>query len=208
MANKFSNKNMGAQSLRSKGKAIAERLTELEDNFARTLIGVDEKFNNVASALNEINEVLEVIVEELGKDRVDDLLKAKRLVRSQAQAAAEQKSLESAIEDGYVSSSEVITPDSLLVGEEVLPDGSLLNTGRQQVIYTKLAPRFQEILLGKQVGEVVKTPAGGTFTVKEIYHVDVEKARLVLTAKAQKMADEAQAKAQAVAEKDEEEDKE
>lgn len=206
MGNKFSDKNMGQNSLRQKAKDMATRVGDLEVGLAQTLVGVDNKFQNTNNNLNALSEVVNVLCEEFGFERIMGMVEQKRHEREEAQAAVELKSLEEAIADGYVTASEVIEENSIIIGQEVLPDGKLLATGRQQVAFRSLDPKYQEQLLGKGRGEVVKTPLGGTFEVKEVYIVDSEKGRAVLAEKARVQAEASQLAAQAAAEVDEKSD--
>lgn len=187
MSNKYgpsSKKETTAQQARSASK----RLDMLENALARSLVGVERRFGQQNNLLTQLQKILQAVVELVGADEVQAVVD--RLAQEEAEAITQQgiKLLEKGLEGGYVTPAEVIDETSLLVGYEVDAAGEPVGTGRQQIPFTDISPDIQAELKGKGVGAVVKTPTGGTFEVKEVYSVDNEKARAVLTAAAQAAA--------------------
>lgn len=195
MADKFSDKNVGDNSIRAKAKGIEQRVKQLEESFARLLVGLDQRLNNFGQMFGQATEVSEALIEAVGEELVTEILQRKRQERAEKQAAEESRQLEEAVSEGYVTPAEVIGENAFIVGHEVDAQGNALGgTGRQQVAYKTLKPEFKEQLLGKGVGTEVKTPAGGTFTVRAVYDLDENKYQEVARAKAeavQKAAEEA-----------------
>jgi hypothetical protein len=197
MSNKFSARNApeADKSLRKQAKTLEGRLTALDEGFGRLIVGIDQRFSNIAQALGQHSEVLEALVEHIGADTINALVESKRLERAQQNEEAEKKALADAIADGYMAPAETIGEDSFIVGHELLGNGKPLGTGRQQVAYESLSQDAKDRLLGKSVGATLETPTGGSFEVKEIYRLDKEAARVILSEKARKQAEEAQAAA-------------
>lgn len=203
MGNKFSDRNLGGDSLRSKAKGLEQRMKEIETGFAQIITGVDRRFGQVGQMLGQNSELLEALLEHVGADAVNDIVERKRMERAEANTAAEKKALEDAMNDGFVTVADAIAEDSFIVGYETLASGKPLGTGRQQVAFESLSEAYKEQLLGKGVGEVVKTPTGGTFEVKEVYKLDKEKGQAVMEERARKQAEEAQQAAEEAAVQDE-----
>lgn len=204
MSNKFSERNLGDNSLRKKAKGLEDRMKDIETGFSRLVVGIDQRMNNIGQALAQNSEVIEAIIEHVGADAINDIVESKRLERAEKAALAEQEALTQAIADGYVTPVDVIAEDSFIVGLEFQANDKPLGTGRQQVAFESLSATAKTELLGKPLGTVVKTPVGGTFQVKEIYKLDKELGMKVLQEKAAKQQEEAQKAAEEVAAKDEE----
>lgn len=207
MSDKFSAKN---QSLRAKAKDVATRLEDaearleqLERALAQVMKGTDSRLNNTAAAINGLSDVVTAITDHVGRGVIEGIVEEKQRERDQEQADKERNALEEAINDGYVTATDVIGDNSLIVGQEMLPNGKYLGVGYQQVAFSNLDEKYKEMLRGKGVGEVVQTPTGGKFTVTEVYNVDAEKGRIVLEEKAKKQTEAAVAAAGETAQADE-----
>jgi|SRR6185312_5877675 len=203
MGDKFSPKNVGENSLRAKAKGLEARMKDLETGLSRLMIGIDRNMGQVGQMLGEVTEKLEAVIELVGTESVNQLVEAKRMDRAQEAADAEQKALEEAIADGYVTPTDVVAENSFIVAYETKADGKPLGTGRQSVAFKSLSKAAKETLLGKGVDFTMPTPSGGSFTVKEVYTLDEEKGRAILGEKARARAEAAQKAAAEAASQDE-----
>lgn len=203
-------KGLKDYSLRAKAKDTAARLEQaeqrlaiLERTIAHLMKGTDSRLNNTAAAISALTDIVNAVTDHVGRGAIEGIVEERQRERDQKQADTERAALEQAIADGYVTATDTIGDTSLIVGQELLPNGKYLGVGYQQVAFSNLDEKYKEMLRGKTIGEVVVTPMGGKFTVKEIYNVDAEKGRAVLEAQAQKKAEEAVAAAGEVAQADE-----
>lgn len=177
--------------IRAQARAISTEVKELQQLFSRALVGIESRMGQQGNLLNRMSRVLNAVVELVGADEVQVAVDRAAQEEAAQRATAEKAALDNAIADGYVMPADSITELSIIVGHETDDKGNLVGTGRQQVAFRTIDPGSQEELLGKKVGDKVKTPVGGEFEIKEIYLVDEEKGRAVLTAKAQAAAEAA-----------------
>lgn len=82
----------------------------------------------------------------------------------------QKEMLEKAVSDGLLVSVPVVTENSLLVGKEMLNDGTILNAGRTQVEYSQLTEKAKAIALNSGVGALIQSD-DGTFEILEIYEL-------------------------------------
>lgn len=208
MGNKFSNRNVGDNSLRKRAEGLQEKVERLEEMVGQLMLGIQEQSKRTGNTLGYLAETSQAVVEIIGKDQVAALIEEKRLVRAQEVADKDKEGLEKAIAEGWVTSTDKVAADSFLVGKETLANGKLLGVGRQSVAFSSLAPEYQMELLGKTVGAVAKTPVGGTFEIQEIYTLDQAKGQEVLARQEREAAEAAQKAAEAAASVDEAKDAE
>jgi hypothetical protein len=186
-------------SIRGKARALDTEIKELQQLFSRALIGIEGRLSQLNGSINHLTRVVNALTELVGADTVQEAVDRQIREDAEQREAAEKQALAEAIDDGYVTVADEVTETSLLVGHETGVDGNAVGTGRQQMSFGAVDPRLQAALLGRKVGDRVKTRTGGDFEIKEIYAVDQEKGRAVLAEKAQKAAETA-------AEADEQED--
>lgn len=177
--------NLSKPGLRQQAKSANARLQNLEHGLARALVGIEKRFGESTAVANRYGKVLEALVEAVGPELIQEIVTRRSMEEATAISAQEVANLNEGIEEGYLASAETVTESSLIVGHEVDKDGALVGTGRQQVVFKGVAPQSQAELLGKKVGDSLKTPTGGSFEIKEIYAIDEEKAKVVFASKAQ-----------------------
>jgi len=197
MGNKFSDRNMGENSLRKKAQSLQEKVDNLEQLFGQLMLGIQEQSQRSAQNLGNLAEVTQALVELTGKKQVDELIESNRIIKAQADADRNQEELLNGVKDGYVTITDIIAPDSFLVGKEILSNGKVLGVGRQFVDFESLDSKYKEELLGKSVGAIIRTPVGGSFEVLEIYKLDRQKAREVFAERSKNSVEAAGEEAEA-----------
>jgi hypothetical protein len=177
-------------SVRSQQKSISERITGLEQNFTRFLIGINQRIGNHEQRLSALEEQLHAVIELNGVVEVEQAINRTRVEQARANAAIEKARLDEGISDGYVTLIEKIEERSLAVGRLIDKDGQVIEPGRFQVAVPTIKPEFKTQLIDKGAGTVVDLTDGTKFEVLEVYNVDEEKAKSVAEAK-QKAAQDA-----------------
>lgn len=82
----------------------------------------------------------------------------------------QKEMLEKAVKDGLLVSVPTVTENSLLVGKEMLNNGTVLNAGRTQVEYSQLTEKAKAASLNNGPGTLVQSD-DGTFEILEIYEL-------------------------------------
>lgn len=199
----MSNEIAKYDSTANKAKGALQRVGAVEQALARSLVSIERRFGENNNRANHLGKVIEAIVEAIGPEQIQEIVTRRSEEEAKAMEARDLAALQSGIENGFVTPTDIVTEMSLIVGNESDGSGVPVGTGRQQIAFRGVDPQFQAQLLGKGVGTKLETPSNGLFEVVEIYHVDEEKGRIILQAKAARDAAE-QAQAEAVA--DEEKD--
>jgi hypothetical protein len=171
-------------STRQQTKSLSERLGALEENFARVLFGINQRFQGIDQRLVTLEELVDGLMEQNGRGEIERIVDAKRLERAHALAAQERATLDQAVVDGYASAVEVAGARSIVIGKYLDAQGVTIEPGRAQLVMPGIAPHFREKLLGQGAGTSIDLPDGGKFVVVEIYEVDEAKAIEVQAKKA------------------------
>lgn len=200
--------NVVKQGLRQQQRSLSERITALEQGFARVLFSINQRLSAFEQRFAMLTEQIEALVELNGIEDVQRIISEKRLERARAASEQEKASLEEGIRDGYVLGAETVGEKSVLVGRYVGKDGGVEQPGRTQLVMPGLKEEFREKLLGQSVGYKLDLPNGSHFDLQEIYNIDEEKAKEVEAAKAQAEASAATKQAADTAARDEQADAE
>ncbi len=178
-----------------KQRSINDRLTELENNFVKVVMGLNQRFQAVTQRQDLLEENFTGLLNMEGiADALTTFVAQARIDTLRNQAKFEKESLDAGIADGFVYKTETIAEKSILVGRFILND-VVEEPGRFQAIVPGLGTRFKELLLGKSVGYVMPMDGDRTFTVDEIYEVDEKKYQEVQEAKARQESDAAAVRA-------------
>lgn len=179
-------------------RSLSDRTGGLEQNLARALFGINQRFQGVDSRLINNEELVEALVELQGRADVEAFVDAKRKERAQALADKEKATLEAAVIDGYVVAADKVGPTSIIIGKYIDAAGDVIEPGRAQLVMTGVQEQFRAQLLDQAVGKALDLPNGEKFELLEIYSVDEEKFKAVMAAKQAAAVDDA-AKAAAAA---------
>jgi hypothetical protein len=119
--------------------------------------------------LRNLAEIMSAVVAIVGPEAITAAIDAARKAAREESIVKAKTILDGLIVDGTVVSVEAVTPVSLVVGHETLPNGT--DSGRLQFLFSDLADDRKAALLGKVVNEVIAFPSGSSFKVTEIYDV-------------------------------------
>jgi hypothetical protein len=156
-------------------KSLSLRVKALEENFARALIGINQRFTGLSDRTMSLEEFVEALMHLQGREDIEAYVDVKRIERARAAAAAEKESLDVGINEGYVVAAETAGDRSIVVGFYTGADGKVIEPGRTQLVMPGIQPQFRELLQGKSIGTKVALPDGGSFEVQAIYNLDEQK---------------------------------
>lgn len=183
--------NINKSSQRQQVKSISQRVSDVEKNVGRALAAVSQRFQEDGNRLNTIDEFVDALIEQAGREDIFAIVNEKRVARARAAAENEKRLLDEGIADGYVLPAEKIGERTLIVGKYVSPDGNDVEPGRVQLVMPTVQAEFKAKLLGQQAGFAMDLPGGGKFLAQELYEVDEAKANEVQRAKAAKATQDA-----------------
>lgn len=192
-------------SVRQTQRSLSDRVGGLEQNLARVLFGINQRFQASDQRLTTLEDLVEALVNLQGAQDVHAFVNEKRVERAREASAKEQASLEEGISDGFVLKAASVGDKSIIVGKYTDVEGKVIEPGRAQLVIPGVQPQFKELLIGKTPGAILDLPNGEKFELTEIYEVDEEKAREVIKARAEKATAAATAAAGEAAAADEEE---
>jgi len=133
---------------------------------------IQQEVMGLRQAFTGSAEVLAAIISVLGEETVQaemNRLRQEAQAKAEGDAAASVKVL---VDRGVLVPTAEIGENTLVVGQDALVDGSVK---RVQFEARGIKPEFRSVFIGKKVGEQV-TNNGVTFTVVEVYNIDMAKA--------------------------------
>lgn len=168
--------------------SMSVRLKQLEKDVAEirtSLIQFSQGVNNaftqqvapLANRLDSIEEILSVVIEDIGADVLQARLDARRAAKEEERIAEAKANIAAGLQKGYLKQVEAISPSSLIVGSEAAPNGEVVSAFAS-FLFRQMRPEAQQALLGKGPGTTHQS-GENTFTVTEVYDVNVEVAKSV-----------------------------
>jgi uncharacterized protein YoxC len=171
-------------------KPALERIEALEKNFTsllgnqqNLLEGTNQALGMVEQRINTLERLMSGVVDNLDalSRAVGAMSDAKfpsveqtvtRHIHEQATSRAdmEKAALATAVETGRLIVGDSIGEQSVIVGREILKDGTVRHPGWEQLLFGQLQPDLMSSFLGKRVGDRIASPAG-EFEVLEIYEI-------------------------------------
>ena len=156
-------------------KSALERIDQIEEDIPQIVLGVNDALlelrGELRNRISPLAQITEALTEILGSDIVDAKIKEIDQRKTMARVETAKKNLEDGLAKGTVVKADAISDKSLIVGRETDKDGQVIFPGRAQLTFDKVAPEFQDKLLGQGVGFQVDTQTGGKFEVVEVYDV-------------------------------------
>jgi hypothetical protein len=147
-----------------------ERIDKIEDAVTSITKTMTNEQQRLANELNNLSEILNAIISNLGEEVIGQALVAQRLQKLEAQAEQNRALVAEAVSNGKLQAGTVVTPASILVVKEFAKDSTVPNPpGVAYYNFVVLTDAMKELLLGKSVGAVVPTPAGGTLEVTALF---------------------------------------
>jgi hypothetical protein len=187
---------------RQQVKSISERVNAVEQNVARVLVAINQRFQEDGNRLNTLDEFIDALMENAGRAEILAIVNDKRVGRARTAAENEKRLLEEGIADGYITKTDKAGEKTLVVGKYVSADGNDIEPGRVQLVMPTIQGEFKTKLLGQAAGFSLDLPGGGKFVTLELYEVDEAKFNEVRNAKATKAAQDALEAAKASTEAD------
>jgi hypothetical protein len=151
-----------------------DRLDQVEKTIPQLVSAINNSLGGLHQQVNSQGEVVEALVQLLGKETVESTIRDTRERRATEAMEAEKKALEELKGRGDLAAVEKVTEKSVIVGREYNPDGTVRHPGRAQVAFQRVDESFKTGLLNQPVGFILELPNKGKFEVVEIYEV-VEK---------------------------------
>lgn len=146
-----------------------DRLDRLEQSFAQLVSTINNSLGGVSRQLDAHEEVFEAVITLLGREAVQGVVKDLREKKAVESMEAEKKALNELLDAKVVQTAATVTEESIIVGKETNPDGTVRIPGRVQLAFQRIDVNFQSALKGVAVGFILDLPNGGKFEVQEIY---------------------------------------
>lgn len=160
-------------------KAMEKQLTDLRKIGPAVFQKLSGDMNQMAQAisqrLNAIDEVLAVLVEEIGAEEVDSRIQARRLKARIADVERSKQAIADGLSKGLLTEASAVAEDSLIVGFETDAGGAQQNPPFSSLPFAQLQPSLKGKFLNAKVGDRVEIDDGGSFTVESIYTIDKDK---------------------------------
>ena len=152
--------------------SVEKRITDVEQTLQKVLMAVNQVLGQLGKSLDETAEVVGAHTSMLGAEEVAMTIAETRAANIRDQAEKTKAEIIKMISENKLLKSETVTgANSLIVGKEVLANGTEIAPGYAAVRFTQLKPDYQEKLNGKKVGDIVETEKGGNFTIQELYEL-------------------------------------
>lgn len=158
---------------RKAAKTIPQRLDGIEQGVASIVDQVNKRLGHLQQRGQEVEDVLKGIVDMLGTDKVTEAVIKVKNAEVEKEAAEKKANVLKAVEDNKLKAVEVVTANSVIVGTEVKPDGTVTLPQENVVGFMALNADLQALLLDKKVGESFEIPGtnGNVFTVLAVYDI-------------------------------------
>jgi len=154
-------------------KTIPQRLDALEQGVASIVDQVNKRLQNLQQRGVEVEDVLKGIVDMLGPDKVTEAVIKVKNTEVEKEAAEKKNNVLKACGEGKLKVAEVVSANSVIIGTEVKPDGTVTIPKENVVGFMALNADLQALLLDKKVGESFEIPGtnGNVFTVLAVYDI-------------------------------------
>lgn len=149
-------------------KTIVERVADVESAFPRLVEAIND---NIDRKLQPVIPLLNALTDLVGREAVASKMKEQREAQATQDMEMRKAQLEVLVKEGRLVKSDTVSDKSVIVARETGADGTVVHPGRFQMMFSEIAPQFQEKLLGKAVaGLKLDLPENqGTFEVLESY---------------------------------------
>jgi hypothetical protein len=159
-------------------KALEKQLADVTKVGPAVYQKLSTDFNQMVQAigqrLNAIDEVLAVLVEEIGAEEIDLRIEARRLKARLNEVENSKQAIADGVRNGFLTETPVVGTDSLIVGFESDNQGVPSNPPFSSLPFAQLPPHLKERFANAKVGDQVQTDEG-TFTIESIFRIEKEK---------------------------------
>jgi hypothetical protein len=160
-------------------KAMEKQLTDVRKMGPAILQKLSGDLNQLAQAvsqrLSSIDEVLAVLVEEIGAEEVESRIQARRLKARVADVERSKQAIANGLEKGLLTEAPAVAEDSLIVGFETDSAGAQQNPPFSSLPFAQLQPSLKEKFLNAKAGDRLEIDDGGTFTIEAVYKIEKDK---------------------------------
>lgn len=166
-------------SKKTNGVNAIQRIGDLEKNLNQVVKGADALFQQADSRLKLLEETVSALVTSIGVDEIAAIIEKRKSEQRAEQNAKLQVALDAAVTEGKLAVSNLIGPDTIVVGVERNHEGHEISP-HVQVPFNNFLPEFRAELEGKHVGAVVATKPvdsqgtplpTGTFEILGVYQL-------------------------------------
>lgn len=179
-------------SLHKQSRDALSRISSLEEDLGKLKKLAESNFKMYAELFNKLGETLlqtddklaasEQLFETLvGKEAVSKIVAERQAARKQQQVEMlqkrvedEKKFIEIGLQVGYLTKVSVVTPKTIIVGQQLNKEGQVVGLERQQFLLTQMNEQVQGLFVNQTEGSIVSLPQGEVFKVTETYDIDME----------------------------------
>jgi hypothetical protein len=128
----------------------------------------NEALNQLGGRVDQMAEVLNAVVQVLGVDSVDAMIKETReTIKAQAEAQ-QADGVKQLVDKRIFVPAQLVTADGFIVGSDVAADGA---ERRVQFEMTQIGKEFLSLYTDKRVGDTIESN-GAKLVIKELYTID------------------------------------
>ena len=165
-----------AQRVKQMEKQLSEVRTRTIPAIYQQLMGnFNQLQQGVVQRLTALEEILAVLVDELGASEVEARIQARRLSARVADVDRSKQAITEGLEKALLLPVESVAEDSLIVGFETDSSGVAQNPAFSSLPFAQLSPHLKAPFLGAKVGDKIEIDDGGSFTIEAVYKVDKQK---------------------------------
>lgn len=162
---------------------VRPMIRELSKYVSQLAKETNDNLTDLVRQVNRIDDLLEAIIEVVGKEKVQDAISAIVAARIKGEEEAQEKAIQMLVERQVLVPAETIDGDVMVTGTDTYLDGKVRSVRFEfGQLKTEAAAKF----VGRKVGDVIAEESVPTFTVTGIYTINREVAKA--HAKAEKEA--------------------
>jgi len=156
-----------------------QRVEALEKIIPNIISATNQSLNQLQQQLAQSVEIMDALIQILGEETVGKVMQENRQFRNQKALEEAKARVAAEVDSGALKPAETVGPNSRIVFQELDANGKALEPGRAEFDVSKMLEPFRTEVQGKKAGDSIKTPAGNTFEIQEVYD-NVEKKADVL----------------------------
>ena len=163
---------------KKRAKSLIEEVDALKSTLSSVITQLNKVLAGADSRSREVEDVLKGVVHILGTDKVAEAVVKVKNDEIEADSAKKKENVLAAVAEGKLKACDTVTPNCVVIGTELRPDGTPTVPKENVVGFMTLNAELQSLLAGKKVGEVFEIPNtnGNTFQILELYDIVEEQA--------------------------------
>jgi hypothetical protein len=160
-------------------KGALERIAEIEQTIPRLIQAMNSAMQEQFERINAMAEVVDAVVSDLGRDKVQALVDAARKKRADDRVQQDIDYMKAQVEAGAIVPTEFFTLTSIVVGVEYDQEGKAVPPGRLRLPAMQILPELRDALVGKPIGTRLETAANTIFEVLELYEPQLVQTQVI-----------------------------